>query len=48
MGGADVSGGEGTLHAVAFQLPIHRRQTFEKAVVGIARLVVGRKSHADG
>ena len=48
MGGADVSRGEGTLHVVAFQLPIHRRQPFEKAVVGVAWLVVGRKGHADG
>lgn len=45
---ADVVRSEGTLHAVTFQLPIHRRQPFEKAVVGIAGLVVSRKGHADG
>jgi hypothetical protein len=45
---ADVFRSEGTLHAVAFQLPIHRRQPFEKAVIGIAGLVVSRKGHADG
>ena len=48
MGGADVSRSEGTLHAVTFQLPIHRGQPFEKAIVGIAGLVVGGKGHADG
>ena len=47
MGGADVIRSEGALHAVALQLPIHRRQPFEKAVVSIAGLVVSRKSHAD-
>jgi hypothetical protein len=48
MCGADVSRGEGALQAVAFQLPIHRLQPFEKAVVGVALLVVGRKCHANG
>ena len=48
MRGADVSRSEGTLHAVTFQLPIHRRQPFEKAVIGVALLVVCRKGHADG
>jgi hypothetical protein len=48
MGSSEVSQGKGTLHAVAFQLPIHRGQPFEKAVVRIAWLVVGRKGHADG
>jgi hypothetical protein len=48
MGSADVSRSQGALHAVALQHPIHRSQPFEKAVVRIAALVVGRKRHADG
>jgi hypothetical protein len=48
MGGADISRSERTLHAIAFQLPIHRGHPFEKAVVCIAWLIIGCKGHADG
>ena len=48
MGGANVGERQRTFHPVAFQLPIHRGHAFEKAVIGVALLVVGRKSHADG
>jgi hypothetical protein len=48
MGGAHVIRSDGTLHAVALQLPINRRQPFEKPVVGITGLVVSRKGRADG
>lgn len=47
MARAYVSRGKRTLHAVAFQLPVHGRQTFEEAVIGVARLVISRKGHAD-
>ena len=47
MSGANVSRSQGTLHAVAFQLSIHGRQSLKKAIVGIAGLVVRGKGHAD-